>query len=74
MTENRDYVGVDMSEDAAVDGYVHTSGVVLGVTSLKYAGARIGEGCFLPPAVAFPSRTQPAWEITRNVSVHADGL
>ena len=47
--EDRGYVGVSMTEDDVVDGYVHTSDLVLGGLSAKYAGVRLGES-LLPAA------------------------
>ena len=47
--EDRGYVGVSMTEDDGVDGYVHTSDLVLGGLSRNMPASRFGES-MLPAA------------------------
>jgi len=52
--EDRDYVGVSMTEDDAVDGYVHTSDLVLGGLARNMPGSGSANRCFPPPTAAAP--------------------
>ena len=72
--EDRGYVGVSMTEDDAVDGYVHTSDLVLGdwLETCRGLARRIVASRRRPRLR--PSRAQPAWEFPRYASVYADGF
>ena len=52
--EDRGYVGVSMTEDDAVDGYVHTSDLVLGGLARNMPGSGSANRCFPPPTAAAP--------------------
>ena len=52
--EDRGYVGVSMIEDDVVDGYVHTSDLVLGGLSGNMPGSGSANRCFPPPTAAAP--------------------
>ena len=53
--EDRGYVGVSMIEDDVVDGYVHTSDLVLGGLSGNMPGSGSANRCFPPPTAAAPN-------------------
>lgn len=52
--EDRGYVGVSMTEDDVVDGYVHTTDLVLGGLSRNMPASGSANRCFPPPTAAMP--------------------
>ena len=52
--EDRGYVGVSMTEDDGVDGYVHTSDLVLGGLSRNMPASGSANRCFPPPTATAP--------------------
>jgi hypothetical protein len=52
--EDRGYAGVSMTEDDVVDGYVHTSDLVLGGLSRNMPGSGSGNRCLPTPTAAAP--------------------
>ena len=52
--EDRGYVGVSMTEDDAVDGYIHASDLVLWGLSRNMPGSGSANRCFPPSAAAAP--------------------
>jgi hypothetical protein len=68
--EDRGYVGVSMTEDDVVDGYVHTADLVLGGLSGNMPGSGSANRCFPPPTAAAPKPGTAGLGIpTQRVSV-----
>ena len=60
-TEEDGYLGISMTEDDMVDGYVHKSDVVTGGLLRQYAGVQRGEAVRAAGAAGIQARSEPGY-------------